>query len=55
MAELDEVEVTTKVNHDNLVRFLVQHDPVNYPAGGWHGAYRELALAWPDHRPMPIP
>ena len=55
VAELDEVKVTAKINHYDLVHFLAQHDPVNYPADSWHGTYRELALAWPDHRSMPIP
>jgi len=54
-AELDEVQVTTKVNHYDLLHFLAQHDPVNYPADSWHGTYRALALEWPDDRSMPIP
>ena len=40
VAELDEVKVTDKINHCDLVQFLAQHDPVNYPANSWHGAYR---------------
>ena len=55
VAELDEVKVTVKVNHYDLAHFLAHHDPVNYPADSWHETYRELALAWPDHRSMPIP
>ena len=55
MAELDEVKVTDKVNHYDLVIFLARHDPVNYPADSWHETHQELALAWPDHRPVPIP
>ena len=55
VVKLDEVKVTNKVNHRDLVHFFAQHDPVNCPADSWHGAYRELALAWPDHRPMPMP
>ena len=53
VAELDEVKVTAKMNHYDLVHFPAQHDPVNYPADSWHGTYRELALRWPDHRSMP--
>ena len=55
VAELNAVKVAANINHYSLVHFLAQHDPVNYPANSWHGAYRELALAWPDHRSMPIP
>ena len=55
MVELDEVKVTNKVNHYDLVHFLVQYDSVNYLASSWHEAYRQLALTWPNHRPMPIP
>ena len=55
VAKLDEVKVTVEVNHYDLAQFVAQHDPVNYAAGSWHGTYRELALAWPDHRSMPIP
>ena len=55
VAELDEVKLAAKVNRYDLVYFLAHHDPVNYPADSWHGAYRKLALAWPNHRSMPIP
>ena len=55
VVELDEVKVTSKINHYELVHFLAQHDSVNYPASSWHEIYRELALTWPNHRPMPIP
>ena len=55
VAELDEVKVTAKVNHYDLGHFLAHHDPVNYPADSWLGTHRELALAWPGHRPMPVP
>ena len=54
VVELDEVKVNNKVNHCDLVHFLAQHDPVNYPPSNWHETYRELALKWPNHRPMPI-
>ena len=47
--------MTAKVYHYDLGHFLAHHDPVNDPADSWHGAYRELALAWTGPRPMPVP
>ena len=55
VAELDEVKVTHKVNHYDLLIFLARHDPVDCPADGWHETYRELAQAWPVDRPVTIP
>lgn len=54
-ATLDEAPLKYKINHYDLLQFLAPHDPVNYPADSWHRTYQDLALSWPDDRPMPVP
>ncbi|TWO69811.1 hypothetical protein FN976_18515 [Caenimonas sedimenti] len=53
-AKLDKVPVGHKVNHFELVAYLAERDPANYPPG-WRAQYRELALNTPDDRPYPVP
>lgn len=54
-ALLDDVPVARKVNHFDLVKFLAERDPENYPLDSWFSVYRDMALNHPDGVPMPIP
>jgi cation diffusion facilitator CzcD-associated flavoprotein CzcO len=53
-ARFDMVPVEGNVNHFDLVRYLAERDPANFPAG-WRDAYRALALQTPDEDPYPLP
>jgi hypothetical protein len=55
LAHLPNEWVDSKGPHFDLIKFLAQHDAVNFPPDHWFAAYRELALAHPPDQPLPIP
>jgi hypothetical protein len=47
--------VTHKVNHLDLVAYLAEREPENFPPGEWRQRFRTIALETPDDQPYPMP
>ncbi|MGJ7509723.1 hypothetical protein [Variovorax sp. GT1P44] len=54
-ATLESAPLERKLNHFHYPAFLAARDPANYPEGQWEEEFRQLALAYPEDRPLPIP